>query len=239
MKFSLMSDLHCDHPQPRIPYDELENIVVIAGDTTNGLEGLRFLKRLERQGRKVIAVDGNHEHYSNLNQGRTVETTTARFKESFPSITYLGEGMPVFLCTNGWYFVEDERHWYSYMNDGRYSTAGGNTVSLLAIESAEFLKEQLGSLRERGFNKVVVVTHTAPCKETLDPRYEGHYSNCYYFNPDMGPVMEEYKDIISCWCHGHTHSFADKIVNGVRVVCNPRGYPRENPNWRPVTIEIA
>lgn len=28
------------------------------------------------------------------------------------------------------------------------------------------------------------------------------------------------------------------VVDGVRVVCNPRGYPNENPDWRPRTIEF-
>ena len=27
-------------------------------------------------------------------------------------------------------------------------------------------------------------------------------------------------------------------VHGVRVVCNPRGYPRENPGWKPKTFKV-
>ena len=28
------------------------------------------------------------------------------------------------------------------------------------------------------------------------------------------------------WIHGHTHDSSDYVLNGTRVVCNPRGYVR-------------
>jgi predicted phosphodiesterase len=34
----------------------------------------------------------------------------------------------------------------------------------------------------------------------------------------------------SVWIHGHTHESFDYVVNGTRVVCNPRGYLRTEPN---------
>lgn len=40
MKFSLLSYMHVDFPQLKTPYDKLEEIVVVAGDTSNGLEVL-------------------------------------------------------------------------------------------------------------------------------------------------------------------------------------------------------
>ena len=30
----------------------------------------------------------------------------------------------------------------------------------------------------------------------------------------------------------------DIVKDGVRVVCNPRGYPGENPNWKPQSITV-
>jgi hypothetical protein len=39
------------------------------------------------------------------------------------------------------------------------------------------------------------------------------------------------------WVHGHTHDSFDYVVNGTRVVCNPRGYAQygvnENPRFDP------
>lgn len=54
----------------------------------------------------------------------------------------------------------------------------------------------------------------------------------------MEELLKEFSDQIHIWCHGHSHAFADKIVHGVRVVCNPRGYPGENINWEPFNFEI-
>jgi hypothetical protein len=43
------------------------------------------------------------------------------------------------------------------------------------------------------------------------------------------------------WIHGHTHESFDYVVNGTRVVCNPRGYaPRDlNPAFDPgLTVDV-
>src|SRR3546814_8352208 len=77
-KYSLVSDLHLDHPQPKTP--PLEQNVIVAGDCGNGLVGLKYLNKLKRKGHFVFAVDGNHEHYANVAQGRTVEMAEAAFE---------------------------------------------------------------------------------------------------------------------------------------------------------------
>ena len=82
MKYSLISDLHIDFPQLKTPYNLLEKNVIIAGDTSNGLLGTKFINKLKNKGFDVFAIDGNHEHYSNLNQQRTVATTEAAFYEN-------------------------------------------------------------------------------------------------------------------------------------------------------------
>lgn len=235
MKFSLISDMHINHPQPKTPYSLLEEIVVVAGDTSNGLEGFRFLNKLERQGRTILAVDGNHEHYSNRTQGRHASETTKRFQEEYPSEREV-EGVK-FILRNGWYPVVNEQAWISYMNDSYNTMLSGPEATELARDDAIFIESRLNECREAGA-KAVVVTHTAPCFETLDPRYAGHWSNDWYWNPMCRALLKDYADTIHVWCHGHTHQSQDKVVDGVRVVCNPRGYPGENPNWKPQTIVI-
>lgn len=234
MKFSLISDMHLDFPQPKTPYDLLEEHVVVAGDTTNGLEGLKFLQKLKNKGHTVYAVDGNHEHYRNRSQDRTAEQTRQRFIEDHPR--YHEGDRPVVLA-NGWYHVGDERLWCNYMNDSAQGFLTASHVNRLAYDDAAFILYHLSRWKDRG-QRGVVVTHTAPTVETLNPRYSGHYSNEWYWNPLMEKLLVEFSDQIAVWCHGHVHAPADKVVHGVRVVCNPRGYPGENPNWEPLTIEI-
>lgn len=237
MKYSLISDMHLDFPQQKTPYDELEQNVIVAGDTANGLLGLKFLQKLRNKGFNVFAVDGNHEHYGNVSKGRTIEQTTERFREDNPNLGEL-DGIPV-IGTNGWYQVSNGGNWFGYMNDGPnciggYPDLAAATINEFAYEAYSFLDKTLEKLN----TPCIVVTHTAPCVETLDPRFEGHYSNEWYYNGLMYKVLEKHSEKILVWNHGHTHAKAEATVNGVKVVCNPRGYPCENPNWKPLTIEI-
>lgn len=235
MKFSLISDMHLDFPQPKTPYDQLEKNVVVAGDTANGLLGLKFLAKLKRKGFNVAACDGNHEHYSNANQGRTAEETTARFREECPGQGTLGD-VPIVL-RNGWYHVSDESLWRNYMNDSARCDLNQEQVNTRAWDDFNSIRTELQEWRDYQY-RGIVVTHTAPCEETLDPRFWGQFSNEWYFNPYMRSLLEEFSDQILVWCHGHTHARNEAIVSGVRVVCNPRGYPGENPAWKPLTIEV-
>lgn len=235
MKFSLISDMHVDFPQQKTPYDELENVVVVAGDTSNGLEGLKFLRKLTNKGFRVLAVDGNHEHYRNASQNRSAAETTARFREEHSRYQEV-DGIPIVLA-NGWYCVSDEPLWQGYMNDSRMSELGADDINTAAASEALSVRQRLEEWRDHQ-RQGIVVTHTSPCLETLNPAYEGHFSNEWYWNPMMRPLLSEFKEQILVWCHGHTHAASDCIVDGVRVVCNPRGYPGENPDWHPLTVEV-
>lgn len=235
MKFSLISDMHVDFPQPKTPYDKLEQNVIVAGDTSNGLEGLKFLDKLTRKGFNVLACAGNHEHYANLSRQRLAEETEAAFRERYPASGEF-EGVPVVL-RNGWYVVENEPLWQSYMNDSKRSMMDGAQVNARAYNDYTVVRQTLEQWRDYQL-KGVVVTHTSPCEETLDPRFEGQASNEWYWNKHMRQLLSEFPEQIHVWCHGHTHARNEAVVDGVKVVCNPRGYPGENPDWAPLTIEI-
>jgi hypothetical protein len=42
------------------------------------------------------------------------------------------------------------------------------------------------------------------------------------------------------WIHGHTHDSFDYMVGETRVICHPKGYPKENnyDGYKPLVIEI-
>jgi Icc-related predicted phosphoesterase len=123
------------------------------------------------------------------------------------------------------------------MNDSHRCSIDFQDICKLAAEEAFYIKLKLKEWKDYQL-KGIVVTHTAPCEETLDPKYDGELSNEWYWNPYMRPLLEEFSDQIHVWCHGHTHARNEAVVDGVKVVCNPRGYPGENPKWRPLTVEI-
>ena len=84
----------------------------------------------------------------------------------------------------------------------------------------------------------VVVTHHAPSRRSIHPRFAGTLLNvCFASDADhLGgrPAL---------WIHGHVHDSFDYDLRGTRVVCNPRGYARdgvpENPAFDPdLCIEV-
>ena len=236
LKFTLMSDLHLDiGSQLRVPIEDTEDVIVIAGDTSNGLQCLQYYAKLRKKGKTVIAVEGNHEHYSNAKQGRTMDQTKAAFLQSCPSKNVVN-GVP-FVAACGWYTVHDDYYWSYYMNDRVNCATDFIEVNNKAIEDAEYIEDELKRWRDEGL-RGVVVTHMSPCTETLDPRFKGEPSNAFYWNHRLRYLISDYPEQIAVWCHGHTHNKADTIVNGVRVVCNPRGYPNEVKDWKPITIEV-
>jgi hypothetical protein len=52
-------------------------------------------------------------------------------------------------------------------------------------------------------------------------------------------LMERINDpSVKAWCFGHTHYNWDKDINGIRYICNPRGYRGEKSHWEPVEVEV-
>lgn len=235
-RYSLVSDLHLDFPHPKTP--AMEQFVIVAGDCANGLLGLKYLSKLKRKGHTVFAVDGNHEHYANRAQGRTIADTEKAFYAGLDQALFYDvpdEPLRIIGC-NGWYNVEDERHWLGYMNDGRNCAADAVMVNEKAREQALWMEAQLAMVPTG--TRAIVVTHTAPCEESLDPKYEGSSGNDYYVNKLMTPLLAGFREKIAIWHHGHTHAAVDVVKDGVRIVTNPRGYPSENPSWHPLTVEV-
>lgn len=66
----------------------------------------------------------------------------------------------------------------------------------------------------------VVVTHHAPHRKSLAPRFAEDWASGGFVNE----MLPEFFETPSLWLHGHTHDSFDYRVGACRVVCNPRGY---------------
>ena len=67
----------------------------------------------------------------------------------------------------------------------------------------------------------VVVTHFAPSRLSIHPRFEGSPINACFVS-DLADRIARWQPAL--WLHGHTHDSFDYRLGATRVVCNPRGY---------------
>lgn len=260
MKLAIVSDLHSDFGHDnRIVWPEAD-VLVIAGDTGNNIGAVdKFLKKSKAADfyPRVLMVDGNHEHYCNSNQRRTVDEALDKLRNLLPSNVelltsdgdYLEVGPYTFLGCNGWYtgdFIDDfhnnETFWKSSMNDHRCIFSGITQPSPFEMAKRDscYLEGMLQVCLEEGRN-IVVVTHTSPSRHMCRNKWEDaawQRANGFYFNSFNEKLLEKYGNFITLWVHGHIHDRKEKVIDGVHVVANPRGYPGELPSWEPLVLEI-
>lgn len=72
--------------------------------------------------------------------------------------------------------------------------------------------------------KTVVVTHHLPAWGSVAPRFQQDLVSAG-FASDLSDLILRHQP--SLWIHGHTHDAFDYWLGNTRVICNPRGYPRE------------
>lgn len=78
MIFTPISDIHLEHNSCFELNFNKEAVLLIAGDLSNGIEGIDFLKKASKNFKKVIYVLGNHEYYNN-----SLEDLPNRIKKKF------------------------------------------------------------------------------------------------------------------------------------------------------------
>lgn len=70
----------------------------------------------------------------------------------------------------------------------------------------------------------VVVTHHAPFSLSTAEQYKGDKMNPFFINTRIDPA---HFGSTKLWVHGHVHQPFDYMLDNIRVVCNPLGYPHE------------
>lgn len=253
VRLHILSDLHLSRGGLAIP-DTNADIIILAGDIARPKEALQWMHRF---GEPVLYVPGNHEFY-----GGTIDGTRQDLKEyaSGTRVHILDNTEIVlhgirFLGSTLWSdfnlygtevreqaiaeslaFIRD----FARIKSGASPDQAFSPFDMETLFNANraWLQERLG----RPFDgPTVVVTHHAPSRKSIHPRFEGSLiNNC--FVSDSEHLMGA--DRVVLWIHGHTHDSFDYRVNGTRIVCNPRGYAKdgvnENPQFDPgLVIELA
>lgn len=259
MKLWVFSDLHLEFDEHFTPTVPDADVVIAAGDIlTRGPENsLHWLTRLCAPIMlPAVFVAGNHEYYGG---GYGFDLARERARDlRLPGTHFLDDSVVVIdgvrfvgctLWTNFELDGADARNVAWAMNNvgGLLNDFGGaiqdfsNRTGKLTTErskvmherSRTFLKETLAQSFD---GPTVVVTHHAPHRGSLHPRYEGSALNPGFVSDLEGLILAGKPDL---WVHGHVHDSYDYMVGRTRVICNPKGYGSENLAFKPsLVIEV-
>jgi Icc-related predicted phosphoesterase len=230
-----MSDLHLEKARLE-PFQVRGDVLVLAGDIDTRPAGLaEFLKTLPSQV-PVITILGNHEF-----DRRVFAEVLPMYRAAvapFPNVRLLENesieigGVSFLGCT-------------LWSDMARGAEIPAITKLLAYFEIREISAPGLMEYHQRSIDwlrasyprdrKAIVVTHMAPSLRSVRPRYAASPINGF-FASDLEPLIGELAPPL--WIHGHMHDAMDYTIGGTRVICNPRGYPEENPVWTPEGVLI-
>lgn len=251
MRIHLLSDVHLEFEGFDPPLVDAD-LLVLAGDIGNGLQGIEWAKSIAVRYRYgVVFIAGNHDFYKQRYPSHILALRDAAFGSNVAvlennELTFLNESVRILGATL-WtdfclYGLHDEVHArflavrnmndYAYIKKDDDSKLTPLDTSNAHTESVAWLKQQLA---EPFSGKTVVVTHHAPSMRCIDARFTDRrdaLSPAFASNLDylMEPriVGSGVKSSPDLWLYGHTHLNTDFSINGTRVVSNQRGYPSES-----------
>lgn len=258
MRLWIFSDLHVNIGGAWTPDAVPEaDLALVAGDVGEGLaRSVERLAALVGTRMPVAMVAGNHEFYrrclpDELLSGRAaadkagihlLENDTVRFGDVAVSGCTLwtdyeldGPDSRDAAMRDAGVGLNDHRlvAWPGEAGRRRF---GPEDALALHERSRDFLSLALRPGAEGAPRAHVVLTHHAPSAASVAPRFAGKPLNAA-FASRLDRLVAAGRPAL--WVHGHTHTSFDYRLGPTRVVCNPRGYPGENPGFQPgLVIEV-
>ena len=241
MKLNILSDLHLSLGALDPP-DNDADVAVLAGDIARPREAIAWASALRKP---VLYVAGNHEFYGGTLDG-TLDALRACAEGT--QVHVLDDDVLVvdgvrFLGSTLWtdFALFGEARRASVMHEARRFMRDFTRIRVGDAPDALFTPGDSAArfarharwlaqrLAEPFDGPTVVVTHHAPSRHSIHPRFAGSPLNACFVS-DLEPLL----DGRAClWIHGHTHDSFDYDIGGTRVVCNPRGYARDGVNENP------
>jgi predicted phosphodiesterase len=241
MQIHFASDLHLEYLNRRFPdhlrIDRLTtpfaDVLVLAGDIHVGTQ---MVDKFGRWPHPVLYVPGNHEFYDCAIEPQ-IQKIKAAAKDTAMIVLacdeYIDQGVRFLGCTL----------WTDYQLMG---TGGRQLASMFACEARiadhrkimgvqkvgqGFSAQQAFELhqRERAWleeklsqpfeGRTVVITHHAPSRGSIHPRFRGDPCNAAFVS-DLDDLVAK----ADFWIHGHVHDSFDYQVGKCRVLANPGSY---------------
>lgn len=221
MKVAYISDLHLENrPGVAIPLlegkwhrlrdlgfpEEIDaDVIVIAGDVHKNPAFRRVVYKgiSDAYGVPVVSVDGNHDVY-----GRDFPANHAGVVAEIKGVRFAATTLWTHLS------VLDQSIAHQFMDFRQISALDPLTWNQTHAMQLEFLRQS---------GAEVIVTHHTPSERSSHPRFASNPFNGFFTNNlDLSQFGR-----LKLWIHGHVHDEWDYVEQGIRVVCNPLGYPME------------
>ena len=241
---NILSDLHLSLGALKLPENHCD-LVILAGDIARPREAVSWASGFAKP---VLYVPGNHEFY-----GGSIAGTVKELKQlcAATNIHVLDNNQVIvdgvrFLGTTLWtdfmLFGEGAKRVaamqeaVAFMRDFSRIRVDETPGALFTPDDAAALfnvdAEWLASkLAESHRGPTVVITHHAPSRKSIHPRFADSLLNACFVS-DAERLVDGRRARL--WIHGHTHDSFDYVLKGTRVVCNPRGYARNGVNENPL-----
>lgn len=244
MKLNILSDLHLSLGALAIPGNDAD-AVILAGDVARPREAVSWALGLAKP---VLYVPGNHEFYGGSIAGTVAELkqlcagTNVRVLDNeeviFHGVRFLGTT----LWTDFMLFGDGEKR-TAAMQEARRSMRDFSSIRVGETPEAKFTPENStvlftihaawldSKLAAPYAGPTVVITHHAPSRKSIHARFADSLLNACFVS-DAERLIDGSR--AQLWIHGHTHDSFDYVLNGTRVVCNPRGYAKDGVNENPL-----
>lgn len=238
IKIQYFSDLHLEFYKlagPKYLLSSLKpkaEIAVVAGDLGYPFQdsykmALRYFNKTFNH---TFLIHGNHEYYT-IDENK--DKSPDEIKEKTHSIIKDNNLNNIHFLDNDYYDLGDYRFigstlWselhdpFNLINDkNMIKDFDFNEYNHIHNKNKLYIKEMLENSQNK---KIIMITHHSPSYLLGDSKYKDSvFNHCFLSNCDY-----LIRDPIKCWIFGHIHCQIDKMINNVRCVANPLGYPREN-----------
>ncbi len=242
----LLSDLHLEGYF--FPYEHKgEDLLILAGDISTPRHQGVFELLLEKvpPSVEIYFVPGNHEYYDGVFERQNSYFETLKGK--FPNFTYLNnigvtfKGVEFFGGTmftdfnldgpgqswyakhaakdmiNDFHLIQTSKDWIDRGELRKWSTQDHvDEFDAFKHKFKDWIALTEGKQR-------AVITHFMPHPVCTAERFRGSATNPY-FTTDMS----KYFGLMTHWFAGHGHNSIDTVIDGTRLIMNPRGYGSEN-----------
>jgi predicted phosphodiesterase len=241
LAFDLISDLHLETWPTEFDwtYQATSPVCIVAGDVCRDPDMLvRTLKHLGKCYQAVFYVDGNDEHYTQLEDlGHSYSELTRRLRR-IPNVVYLQDNVVIvdgvaILGTNGWWGFDFDlgidpdqaAQWAQEQYHISHDATKG--IARMSNTDATYMISSVAKLQtHKEVKKIVMVTHTVP-----DPALIAHdmdLDGSMRFNTMgnrlmMQAMAADTENKLHTWCFGHYHGSVDQTRSGIRFVNNCRG----------------